>query len=276
MPTLLLTLSGPLQAWGSGSRFSTRQTEPAPTKSGVIGLLAAARGVRRTEPLTELVGLRFGVRSDQPGRIVRDFQTARSLDGKESMPLSDRYYLGDAVFLAALESEDRGLLEGILRCLRSPVFPLYLGRRSCPPAGPIPAEIVDASVEDAFEQVPWLAASAHQEQHRFHPYVEVETRIDARPGERGTERLRDVPVSFDPEQRRHIWREVEIGRVWLANPGFGGGNSEPDGKDEADGSGEPGAGPDAGGPDSGTRAGVDTGAGTADPHDVFAAFPEGE
>src|SRR5690606_40077518 len=105
MSTLRLRLAGPLQAWGASSRFVRRATEHAPTKSGVIGMLAAARGLRRTDELTDFFGLRFGVRVDQPGRLVRDFQTARSLDGAHAYPLSYRYYLADAVFLAVVEGD---------------------------------------------------------------------------------------------------------------------------------------------------------------------------
>ena len=43
MPTLLLRLAAPMQAWGIASNFDTRKMALAPTKSGVIGLLAAAR-----------------------------------------------------------------------------------------------------------------------------------------------------------------------------------------------------------------------------------------
>lgn len=255
MPTLLLTLAGPMQAWGSGSRFATRQTEPAPTKSGVLGLVAAAKGIRRTEPLTELAGIRFGVRSDQPGQMLRDFQTARTLDGKESMPLSHRYYLGDAVFLAALESSDRALLEGILAQLHRPVFPLYLGRRSCPPSGPIAAEIVDGSIEEAFVTTPWKATKSHRLAQSDHASIRVETRIDAPVGEVGVERLRDVPVSFDPEQRKHDWREVVHGQEWLPNPSFTGDPLDPDPAIAR-----------ANEPDVASN----------NSHDVFAAFTEGD
>src|SRR5690606_38747103 len=141
--SLVLRLAGPLQSWGGRSRFVRRETEQAPTKSGVIGLLAAARGLRRTDDLTEFFGLRFGVRTDQPGRLVRDFHTARSLDGSRVMPLSYRYYLADAVFVAVV-SGDRSLLEGIDDAIRRPHFPLYLGRRSCAPAGPISMGLRDA------------------------------------------------------------------------------------------------------------------------------------
>lgn len=116
MSVLLLRLAGPLQAWGAASRFAHRHTEIAPTKSGVIGMLAAARGMRRGEPLTDLLGLTFGVRIDQPGQLLRDFQVARSLDGTRSMPLTYRYYLTDAAFLAGVSGEP-DLLEGLHEAL---------------------------------------------------------------------------------------------------------------------------------------------------------------
>ena len=80
MATLLLRFAAPLQAWGIDSKFETRNTEREPSKSGVIGLLAAALGYKRTEPekLEELNALRFGVRVDQEGKLLRDYHTARS------------------------------------------------------------------------------------------------------------------------------------------------------------------------------------------------------
>ena len=56
MATLLLKLAGPLQSWGSDSRFTETKTRHEPTKSGVIGLLAAALGRRRTEDVSDLAG----------------------------------------------------------------------------------------------------------------------------------------------------------------------------------------------------------------------------
>ena len=69
MATLLLRLAAPLQAWGADSKFETRKTNREPTKSGVIGLLAAALGLRRdeSEGLARLTGLRFGVRVEGKG-----------------------------------------------------------------------------------------------------------------------------------------------------------------------------------------------------------------
>lgn len=72
MATLLLRLAAPLQAWGADSKFETRKTGREPTKSGVIGLLAAALGLRRDEheALLRLTGLRFGVRVEREGQLL--------------------------------------------------------------------------------------------------------------------------------------------------------------------------------------------------------------
>ena len=135
MATLLLRLAAPLQAWGSDSKFETRKTDREPTKSGVVGLLAAALGLRRddTEGLARLNGLRFAVRADQEGSLLVDFHTAKSRD---TSYVTYRHYLQDAVFLAGLESGDEALLRELEAALRHPVYPLYLGRRSCPPTLP--------------------------------------------------------------------------------------------------------------------------------------------
>lgn len=215
MPTLLIELAGPQQAWGSRSRFATRGTENAPTRSGVIGLVAAALGLDRTATLERFDALEFGVRVDQPGRIERDFQTARTLDGRTSMPLSDRYYLVDAVFLVGLGAADLDRLVEIRDALRRPHFPLYLGRRAFPPAGPLAATIVDEPLRDALAAAPWRATVSHRRRvGNQHPPLEMF--LDAQPGERADLSLQDVPRSFDPRRRRHDWRDVKVTRTTAA------------------------------------------------------------
>ncbi len=223
MSIVALRLAGPLQAWGSGSRFVRRGTEMAPTKSGVVGLVAAAKGLRRTDPLEDLLLLRLGVRIDQPGQLVRDFQTARrprkERDGSvtwTSLPLSYRYYIGDATYLAVLEG-DRALVEGIEEAVRSPAFPLYLGRRSCPPAGPIAVGVFEEDLESALQKLPWLA-SPHEQRRRRERAVRLETIVDAEPGDWAAETLRDSPVSFDPNRRLYAWRAIVRGSVVVSNP----------------------------------------------------------
>lgn len=210
-----------MQAWGAASRFARRDTNQEPTKSGVIGILAAAQGRRRKDPIEDLACLSFGVRTDQPGRLIRDFQVAiRPTDGR-SMPLSYRYYLSDAVFVAAVNGPS-DLIDGLLEALRNPTFPLYLGRRSCPPSRPLimSPSTTEASVLDALREVPWQAARWYQ--RRQPTTVSLRIRFDA-DAPRDGDVVRDQPVSFDPELRQYDWRSVSeasciidnsVGRPW--------------------------------------------------------------
>ena len=145
MSTLLLRLAAPLQAWGTDSKFEVRRTNREPSKSGVIGLLAAALGLRRDADLSKLSALRFGVRVDRNGEVIKDFHMAKA---EKTSYLTYRYYLSDAIFLVGLESEDRSFLEQIERALRNPCFPLFLGRRSCPPTLPLGARNSRGCVRD--------------------------------------------------------------------------------------------------------------------------------
>lgn len=135
MPVLLLRLAAPLQSWGVESKFDTRRTLGYPTKSGVIGLVASAMGRERTEPLDDLNELEIGIRVENEGRQIRDYHTA---DGeKDKKYITHRFYLSDATFLVGLEHKDAGFIEKIEDALKHPAFPLFLGRRSCPPTLPL-------------------------------------------------------------------------------------------------------------------------------------------
>lgn len=213
--TLLLKLRGPIQSWGDGSRFTVRDTSARPTKSGIVGLLAAAEGRRRTDPVEDLAMLRFGVRIDQPGTIMRDFQTAIDWRRDKSMPLVSRYYLADAVFLVGLEAP-RSTLDGIEAALKSARFPLYLGRRSCPANPDLVIGIREMSLVDALRAEEWHARDHHRKSRPTS--VALPIFRDALPGESGVP-SRDVPVSFAQEQREYSWRDVvQEPPVEVANP----------------------------------------------------------
>ncbi len=47
MPALAFLLDAPLQSWGTASRFQHRGTDAHPSKSGVLGLIAATLGIAR-------------------------------------------------------------------------------------------------------------------------------------------------------------------------------------------------------------------------------------
>lgn len=194
MPTLLIRLAAPLQSWGSNSKFEIRTTEKMPTKSGVTGMLAAALGLKRDADLSELSGLRFGVRADREGEDITDFHMAHS---EKSSYVTYRHYLCDAVFLAGLEGE-RILLEKLENALTNPRFPLFLGRRSCPPTLPIVVGIRDVPLETALREEAPLA-----EKHEDMMRIQIET------SQPGAGVMQDVPVSFNPGRRVYGYRRIK-------------------------------------------------------------------
>jgi CRISPR system Cascade subunit CasD len=146
---LLLRLEGPLQSWGERSRWDVRDTADHPTKSGVIGMIAAALGLARGDG--GIVALQdsvmFGVRVDRAGTRLVDFQTVTGdlpqADGKSKGTgagpytiISRRAYLQDASFLVGLQGS-RAMAERCEGALRQPRWPYFLGRKSCPPSRPV-------------------------------------------------------------------------------------------------------------------------------------------
>ncbi len=203
MATLLLRLAGPMQSWGTTSRFDQRDTGKEPSKSGVIGLLAAALGIDRGnwDDLEPLVRLVMGVRHDRPGVLKRDYQTAGCAAGEKMIRAdgslskdgitSQRHYLADAVFLVGLEGPDIRLLERILTALQNPVWPLALGRKSYVPSEPIWLEdgIVEEPLLVALTVHPWLTEARRHEGVPDRLLVSLESQDD-----RGVLRM-DQPLS---------------------------------------------------------------------------------
>ena len=221
MTVLLLRLAGPLQSWGDSSRFTQRATASAPTKSGVLGVLAAAQGRRRTDPVEDLVQLRFGVRIDQPGSLLRDFHTTHDVNGN-SKPLSNRYYLSDAVFVAGLEG-DSAAIELIAESIKRPRFPLYLGRRACPPDQPILLGIRQEELETSLQSAEWQAARWFQKRRQkrrdgYRARVLIDAPAIEDEENHGRFTVRDVPVSWDPDHREYEWRDVVETSVELLAP----------------------------------------------------------
>jgi CRISPR system Cascade subunit CasD len=141
MSVLLLRLEGPMQAWGTQSRFRYRDTGMEPSKSGVIGLLCAALGRPRTADLADLSSLSMGVRVDREGSLELDFHTAGAAYERGGTGIvSRRYYLADASFLVALEGPEQ-LLRRLDDALRGPTWQLCLGRKAFLPSQPIRASI---------------------------------------------------------------------------------------------------------------------------------------
>ena len=232
MSTLLLRLAAPLQAWGAESKFEIRRTRREPTKSGVIGLLMAALGCRRDDIVTirRLNTLRMGVRVDRAGTLLHDYHTVyleanpkktkqgikpprpymcsldynikESYTEKDRIKITHRYYLSDAIFLVGLESEDTALLKELEDALHAPAFPLFLGRRSCPPTLPLFLGIREGNLEDVLRVEACQDKTVRKNENRKMRLV-----IEGAQKERGAvRRLRDYPISFNPMHREYGYR----------------------------------------------------------------------
>lgn len=164
MKSLLLKFAGPLQSWGTDSHFETRHTDYYPSKSAVIGMIAAAFGYRRStdcdENIAKLNDLDFAVRIDQQGNLLRDYHIAAKYKANgdfEKNYVTNRYYLEDAIFLVAIGSDNEKLICSINDALRSPYFQSSLGRRSLPPTADFILGVEDCGVIQALLTHEWLA-----------------------------------------------------------------------------------------------------------------------
>jgi len=176
---LAFYLDGPMQSWGASSRFQHRKTESFPTKSGAIGLIAAALGIDknaldeadRLAPLAALEFSAYQVQANSQAReVIRlvDFHTVGggypdTPEGKMHVPPTaaktkkgelkwkepdkrtvptHRTYLTDARFIAVLVGE-ASLLQSCAVALEDPKWGVWLGRKACLPASPLSPLLAD-------------------------------------------------------------------------------------------------------------------------------------
>jgi CRISPR system Cascade subunit CasD len=186
MDILVFQLQAPMSSWGEPAVGEYRGTATQPGLSALIGLLGAALGLQRQddEGLAALRdGYGYAVALLDSGRLLRDYQTAQvppraALKGHPhtsrrdelavpkralSTVLSTRDYRVDAASLVALAPragyQARYDLPTLASALRNPRYPLYLGRKSCPPAAPLWPQVLEA--EDALS-----AFSAYRTMHQ--------------------------------------------------------------------------------------------------------------
>ncbi|MGW0916772.1 type I-E CRISPR-associated protein Cas5/CasD [Streptomyces sp. NPDC002784] len=248
---LLLRLAGPLQSWGTRSKYLWRDTARFPTRSGVVGLLAAALGRQREAPLDDLTALSMTVRVDRPGVVTSDFhtvgggrpadETVITADGKrrpagKGTLVSKRQYLADAAFTLAVTCDDAQQLHVCAAALRDPHWPLFLGRRSCPPEGPILLGVV----EDPLYHLVRLPLAAKRPRRGPQPTDFYSDRplgvlpVDSDTPDRGdgdhhSGEVTDEPLSFAPLERQYRPRPLYRRAVHLpdaAYEGFGTGYLE--------------------------------------------------
>ncbi len=155
---LVLKLEGPMQAWGGHTFEDRRPSEIFPTRSGLLGLLAACLGYRRTEQdkLQALASsILFAVRIDSKPIKMIDYHTVKDAR-KEYQGLKSnetiqtwREYLQEAKYTVVIWLTDQPLLslEALITAINKPVFTPFLGRRSCPLVRPLFHDRVSAKNE---------------------------------------------------------------------------------------------------------------------------------
>lgn len=193
MLLLILRLEAPLMRWGIHSLWNERDTHIVPTKSAIVGLLSSALGLSRGDMQIEELSrkIKIGVREDRKGIPLRDLQIVSSNSnhriqrlckanykhraGNESSLLTYRHYLQDASFTVVISAEST-FLEKIAVAIQKPIFPIFLGAKSCVASRPIFESLSKEyiSIEDALDRYPIasLVEKKNNKQQRY--YCEVE------------------------------------------------------------------------------------------------------
>ncbi len=172
---LVFQLYGPMAAWGDIAVGEVRPGVIRPSKSAVLGLVAASLGIKREQEdeqrkLTE--GYGFAVRVDQPGAPLTDYHTIQMPPASETKKrgmhtrkdeleaeelgtiLSSRDYRTDSVSTVVLWAKSGAPYSParLAQALAEPCFVPYLGRKSCPLALPVQAQVIQAvTIRQALE-----------------------------------------------------------------------------------------------------------------------------
>lgn len=173
---LLLTVYAPLVSWGEIAVGELRGSWDRPSRSALLGLVAAGLGIVREDQSAHDAleeGYGIAVRLDAPGVPLSDYHTAQTVaastlrrnppatraallraGGRETI-LSRRVYRQDALATVAMwcRVQPRWSLQEIANALLRPGFALYAGRRSNPLGLPLRPEVVTAgTLASAFAQ----------------------------------------------------------------------------------------------------------------------------
>lgn len=229
MKTITLRLTAPLQSYGNQATFNYRTSTSYPTKSAIIGILAAALGYSRDDNrISKLNDLRVAVRVDQPGTTMTDFQTVRYSQTKGAK-LTYRDYLQDAVFMVAIGSPNDELVDKIVDALHFPIYQLYLGRRSNPPAGPLEINVKkDVDPLGALTNLEWQASDWFKKRYHSKEFqADIIADADLLPDHPST-LVRDKVGSFSQNNRYHQYRPICETSVELKNPFYKPGDTNHD------------------------------------------------
>ena len=174
MQFLLFTLYAPMASFGEIAVGERRMSWARPSRSAILGLVAAARGLDRADESAHAQveeSLHYAVRTDAAGKSLLDYHTAQTPKARRGLPystrreavsaedlntmLSTREWLSDTCFTVCLWEREGGSvsLDDLATALREPQFVLYAGRKSGPLGLPLDPVLVAAETFfEAFEK----------------------------------------------------------------------------------------------------------------------------
>jgi len=230
---LALLLDGPMQSWGHVSRFERRTTALHPTRSGVMGLIAAALGINKhgpheAEQFARFAALNFTTfvlplhdrsGAEMPIRRLEDYHTVtgiRRASGKvdkDATAQTYRHYLLDARFGVLLEGAAT-MLEEIGAALHNPRWGVFLGRKCCLPASPLLITISPNRAKAWCELLRRTGHSGEEHEEQFDRIIEI-VATDS-----GADMIEDTPIGFGkPIGERHAPRWIRrIPKSAIPNP----------------------------------------------------------
>lgn len=197
MAVLIIRLQGPMQSWGTQSRFSDRDTGKDPSRSGLIGLLCCALGWGRGVSLEPFYHIKMATRVDHEGSFSTDFQTslnvAKANGNSGDTVISRKHFLADASFTVALAG-DYEFLNKLHLALDAPVWPLFLGRKAFVPG--VPPFVKDGLLKDLTDPLEALKAFPLDKKRSSGDTISSFRFVVECP--EGAEIRNDFPLSFEP------------------------------------------------------------------------------
>lgn len=184
---LVFLLHAPLGAMGGVAVGERRGGFDRPGKSAVLGLIAAAIGLERSDEDAHQAladGYGLGLGEIAAGRLLFDYHTAqmppqrrnrRFVTRREELAikqdlgtvLSVREYRTEPAYLVVLwpRGAPRWTLDQLMEALWRPQFTLYFGRKACPLGAPLGPRVIVA--EDARAAIDAYVAGRTADQTQF-------------------------------------------------------------------------------------------------------------
>lgn len=256
MDYIVFRVYGAMSSWGEIAVGGDRHSARHPGKSAVLGLVAAALGIQRTEEAalgTLNQAYALAVKQCSAGYFMRDYHTVQAPDSvgkfryrtrrdelvigqaRLGTVLSTREYRNDALYVIALRAHTGAphSLEALKKALEQPAFHLYLGRKSCPLSAPLAPQLIQAdgfrAALDSYEQKPIMYVNRYgneglsgEDKRRLslektpHYFWEGGMEDFAAPGDSFDASLVQTHVRHDQATSRQRWQFTTRGEHYYA------------------------------------------------------------